>query len=169
MFLPLMLGKLLLVALTVYTVRRFPLLLDLRVGAPYHSVSSILANEWQLIYNWVHISILGLSLRHFLGRPHILCILLFSLLHSLPVTMATCGSVGETQVAFSQILPRPLIGIVCITVLPLGRCWMSQSYCLRHSSQLANCCWRTSTQTIVFTVCCFWVVFVVYVAFKLLF
>ena len=63
-FLPLMLGKLLLVALTVYTVPRFPLLPDLSVGAPYHSVSSILANEWQPIYNWVHISILGLSLHH---------------------------------------------------------------------------------------------------------
>ena len=107
-FLPLMLGKLLLVALTVYTVRRFPLLLDLRVGAPYHSVSSILANEWQPIYNWVHISILGLSLRHFLGRPHILCILLFSLLHSLPLTMATYGSVGETHKGHS---PRFCLGL----------------------------------------------------------
>ena len=97
-FFPLTLGKIpLLVALTVSTVPRFPLLLDLRVGAPYHSVSFILADEWQPIYNLAHISILGLSLGHFLGWPLILCILLFSLLHRLPVTVATCGSVGETH------------------------------------------------------------------------
>ena len=123
-FLPLTLGKLLLVALTVSTVLRFPLLLDLRVGAPYHSVSSILANEWQPIYNWANISILRLSLCHFLAT-YALHPSVFTAAQSATDCCYRWFCSGNTQGAFSMILPRPLRGIVCVTLLLLGQCWMS--------------------------------------------
>ena len=74
---------LLLIALTVSAVPRFSLFIDSRVGAPYQSVSSISADEWQPIYNWANTMILSFSLGTYLGDHAFSTFLWFSLLGSL--------------------------------------------------------------------------------------